>query len=149
MKPQTTQCTYQTTGTYHEVINFNLHMFSSMCSKRKGKENLPPVKKPRLSLSLKNPSFNDTSEDKLINMSKAQVPKDTSVSTRWAMNNLTDWFEDYNNRNAEKCCPKDILLPSCQSELFSKWLCLFVTETQAQNGKKYRLKMVYSLLSAI
>ena len=84
-----------------------------MCSNNK--ENIPP-KKQRISLSLKKNRFKETPEEELISMSKPQIPKNTSISTRWAMKNLTDWLNDYNKCNPSKCCPEEILSPSCETD---------------------------------
>ena len=107
---------------HNDVIKFNLRMLSTMCSDNK--ENLPP-KKQRISLSLKKNRSKEMPEEELISMSKPQIPKNTSISTRWAMKILTDWLNDYNKRNPSKCCPEEILSPSCESELLNKMAVYF------------------------
>ena len=71
------------------------------------KENTDPhsTKKRKLSLSLKNRDrFKAITEEKLDTMSKPQVPKNTEKSSRWAMTNLREWYDDYNDRNSSAKC---------------------------------------------
>ena len=71
------------------------------------KENVPPAKKRKLSLSLTNRRrFIQTSREELSTLEKAQVPKNTEVSSRWALKNLHDWYTDYQQRNPESPCPE-------------------------------------------
>lgn len=93
--------------------------------------------------------FEETSEEDLAELLKPQVPKNTETSTRWAMKNFRDWYEDYNARNPSKCCPEEVVLSSCSPELLNKWLCVFVSETRNQNGEKYPPRTLYSLLTGI
>lgn len=110
----------------------------------------PPVKKRKLSLSLKGKRrFQQSSEDDLAKLSKPQAPKNTDVSTRWAMKNFKEWHEDYNARNKEKPCPEEVILPTCDKTLLNKWLCVFVSETRNRNGEKYPPRSLYSLLTGI
>ena len=94
------------------------------------KENIPPVKKCRLSLSLKSRFKNDTCVE-LEDLSKVKMPKNTSLNTRWAMKNFTNWFSGYNTRNPDNPCPDEVLLPSCPAEVLSKWLCVYVAYKSA------------------
>ena len=51
------------------------------------KENIPPTKKAKVSLSLKKsrkPRFQPVSEDKLKGMTVPYVPKNTEQSSKWA-----------------------------------------------------------------
>ena len=55
------------------------------------KENIPPTKKAKVSLSLtksRKPRFQPVSEDKLKGMTVPYVPKNTEQSSKWAMTNL-------------------------------------------------------------
>ena len=78
------------------------------------------------------------------------MAKNTEVSSKWAMKNLTEWFLDYNERNPDLPCPESILtsLPPRKEEL-SKFLTIFIAETRNQNGEKYPPRTVYALLSGI
>ena len=93
------------------------------------KENLPLLKKRKLSLSLKN-RFKAVTNDELEDLSKVKLTKNTIQSTPWAMKN-------------------EILLPSCSFDTFSKWLCVYVAETRSQTGEVYPPTTVHSLLSGI
>ena len=108
----------------------------------------PPSKKKRLSLSLKN-RFKSTDKDQLQEMSKLKIPPNTSVSTRWAMKNFSDWFENYNSKHPDDLCPNKVLLPSCDAETLNEWLCVFICETRTTSGESYPPRSVYSLLSGI
>ena len=60
------------------------------------KENIPPTKKAKVSLSLKKswkPRFQPVSEDKLKGMTVPYVPKNTEQSNKWAMTNFREWFD--------------------------------------------------------
>ena len=107
----------------------------------------PPSKKPRLSLSLNR--FKKASNSELQELSKPKMPKNTSTSTRWAMKNLTDWFNHYNAANQENQCPEEVLLPSCSAETLNKWLCVYAVETRSHTGEAYPPSTVYSLLCGI
>ena len=100
------------------------------------KENTDP-KKRRLSLSLKKRSrFVATTEDNLLAMAKPQLPKST-VSSKWAMTNLREWFTDYNSRNPDNLCPEVFLTASCSKDMLNKWLCVFINETRSKRGDFY------------
>ena len=74
-------------------------------------------------------------------MAKPVIAKNTSISTRWAVKNLTDWHTDYNKRNPNACCPDDVLLPTCPKQLVGQVvICIFITETHTQNGEAYSPK---------
>ena len=57
--------------------------------------------------------------------------------SRWAMDNLKDWFEDCNSRNPSDTCPSEILTPTCSKELLNKWLCVLINETCSKTGYPY------------
>ena len=114
------------------------------------KENAPPNKKSRLSLSLnKRQRFVPVAKETLDSMADLQVPKNTEISTRWAMKNFQDWHKDYNERNFGDRCPDELLLPTCSKELLNKWLLVYVTETRSKDGSCYPPKSIYSLLTGI
>ena len=48
-------------------------------------------------------------------------PKNTAVSTRWALKNFSDWTSSYNSRHPDTPCPEGILL-SDDTKLLSFWL---------------------------
>ena len=82
-----------------------------------------PVKKRRLSLSLKGKHrFQAASDNDLAKLSKPQVPQNTDVSTRWAMKNFTDWYQDYNARNPKEPCSEEVISPKCSATLLNTWL---------------------------
>ena len=95
------------------------------------KENVPPKKKRRLSLSLSKRFKNSTEE--LENLSVPKMPKNTETSTKWVIKNFTDWVHGHNLRNPDNKCPKEVLLPMCSVEILKKWLCMYVAETQDRN----------------
>ena len=52
--------------------------------------------KRKLSLSLsKKKRFQETTEQDLVNLLKPEVPKNTDVSTRWAMKNFREWYKNF------------------------------------------------------
>ncbi len=114
------------------------------------KENRPPpAKKRKLSLSLRHRRFNETSTEEIVALEQIQVPKNTEVSSRWAVKNLTDWFADYQERNEASPCPESLLTPLASEEDLNKYLTIFISETRNQNGDKYPPKTIYSLLTGI
>ena len=48
-------------------------------------------------------------------------PKNTAVSTRWALKNFEDWASTYNVRHPESPCPEGVLLVD-DPKLLSFWL---------------------------
>ena len=83
-----------------------------VCREMADKENVPLSKKRKLSLSLKN-RFKNVSDSELKELSKAKMPKNATLSSRWAMKKFIDWFCEYNIRNPDSKCPEEVLLPSC------------------------------------
>ena len=100
------------------------------------KENVAPGKKRRLSLSLSKKQKRRFEE--IAALEKPHMVKNTEVSSKWAMKDLTEWFLDYNKRNPDLPFPESILtsLPPSKEEL-SKFLTIFIAETRNQNGEKY------------
>ena len=64
------------------------------------------------------------------------MPKNTTLSTLWAMKNFIDWFFEYNIRNPESKCSEEALLPSCFGEVLNKWLSVYVAETRSHTGEQ-------------
>ena len=58
------------------------------------------------------------------------MPKNTEASTKWVITNLIDWFHVYNEKNPEKKCPDEVILPICSVTVLSKWLCVNVTRAK-------------------
>ena len=127
----------------------NIRCLSKMSS---DKENVAPGKKRRLSLSLSKKQkrgFDETSLEEIAALEKPHMAKNTEVSSKWAMKDLTEWFLDYNKRNPDLPCPESILTSSPSKEELSKFLTIFIAETRNQNGEKYPPRTVYALLSRI
>ena len=121
-----------------------------LSEKENSDPNPVPSKKPKLSLSRKGKGrFSSVSEDHLTVMSMPQVPKNTEKSSKWAMGNLKDWFEDYNSRNPNSTWPSEVLTPTCSKEVLNKWLCVFINKTRSKTGDPYPPKMIQSLLAGI
>ena len=125
-------------------------LFAMSSEKENDDPNPVPSKKRKLSLSRKGKGrFSSVSEHQLTVMSKPRVPKNTEKSSKWAIGNLKDWFEDYNNRNPSDTCPSEILTPTCSKEILNKWLCVFINETRSRTGDPYPPKTIQSLLAGI
>ena len=115
------------------------------------KENVDPKKK-RLSLSLKKKTssrFGRSSADELEAKATKTMAKNSALSSKWALTNFNQWFEDYNERNQNCKCPEELLSPCCSTEILNRWLCVYVVETRNQNGDLYPPKTIYALLCGI
>ena len=86
------------------------------------------------------------------------VPKNTEQSSKWAMTNFREWFDSYNERNAENtCCHEEVLSPSGPSDVLCKWLCdtvglLYVySEKSSKNrqGGLYQAKMDHKTVTIV
>ena len=116
------------------------------------KENVSPLRnKRKLSLSTKKNQkrFSETTFEEVEEMAKRKVPKNTEKTSKWAITNLKEWFDDYNTRNPEKKCPGDFLTADCPKEIICKWLRVYVNETRTKNGSPYPPKTLQCLLSRI
>ena len=83
-------------------------------------------------------------------MTLPQVPNNTSVNTRWAIKNFTDWFAAHNSdATDDDLCPEEVLSPSCTADLLNRWLCVFISETRAHNGEECPPRTLYSILTGI
>ena len=100
-------------------------------------------------MSLKKNRFKKASDSELQQMMKAKIPKNTDISTPWAIKNFTDWLSDYNLRNCESVFPEEVILPLCPAKTFHKWLCVYAVETRSQTREPYPPASLYSLLSGI
>ena len=112
------------------------------------KENSPPKKKRKVSLSLCK-RFKRATEEELETLSFNKMPKNTEASTKWSIKNFTDWFHGYNSRNPDNKCPDELLLPTCSIEVLNKWLCVYAAETRSHTGQEYPPATIHSLLSGI
>ena len=113
------------------------------------KENNPPKKKRKLTLSVKN-HFKSSTEVEQAKLEKPQVPKNTKVNTKWTMKNFTDWVFDYNMRHPhEEQCPKIVLNSSCPTEDLNKCLSVFIVETRNHDGQPYPPKTIHCILCGI
>uniref|UniRef100_A0A1X7V8G3 Uncharacterized protein n=1 Tax=Amphimedon queenslandica TaxID=400682 RepID=A0A1X7V8G3_AMPQE len=123
------------------------------------KENIDPLfdpnpsKKRKVSLSLKGKRkekrFGSVSEEALSSMAKTQMTKNTEKSSKWAMANFVEWFHEYNKRNEDATCPKEVITPSCSKDLLNKWLCVYLSETRNKSGELYPPSTIQSLLSGM
>ena len=87
------------------------------------KENMPPFKKCKLSLSFSNRRrFSESSSEEISLLQKLTVTKNMEISSRWAVKNLNDWFKDYQERNPDCPCPQNILTPSPKKEDLNRFL---------------------------
>ena len=57
------------------------------------------------------------------------MPANLAKSSKLAMKNLQERFDDYNKRNPDNMCPDVVLSPLCSKELLNKWLHIFMNET--------------------
>ena len=76
-----------------------------------------------------------------------QVPKNTSVNTKWAVKNFIDWQTYYNSCHPEEPCP-DVLLSNNPAEL-SLWLQRYILGTRKKDGTSYPPKTLYLLLCGL
>ena len=101
-----------------------------------GDENVP-LKKKRLSLSLKKPHrFGPcvTEEEQAV-AAKGVVPVNTKVANDWAMRSLQQWM-DNRRSSGEEPVPDD-LLHCMDPKVVCKWVCIFVQETRKEDGEEY------------
>ena len=114
-----------------------------------------PSKKKKLSLSLRKRgtqekenrfTFLEAAEQEMLG--EKFVPKNTAVSTKWAVSNFESWRKSRNSSVDSEHVPANCL-ESCDSVLLNKWLSVFVAETRKQDGNPYSPKSLYLLLSGI
>ena len=79
------------------------------------------------------------------------VPKNTVISTKWAISKFTAWQRSKNQAfrdEPDKQVPSNLLkLNHCK--VLSKWLSLLIAETRKQDGSNYPPKSLYLLLMGI
>ena len=117
------------------------------------KENEPPTKKRRVSLSLKGKQkqpihqrFGQADDGDLEAASRGVVPTNTLRNNRWALNNYSEWK---NSRQSSSEPVPEGLLSSRDDQLLCKWLCRFAMETRQENGKPYPPRSIYLLLCGL
>ena len=106
------------------------------------KENVPPLKKRRLSLFLRKNRFKKKSEDEV---SEAEKPNNTHRCNSWALNNFTSWLGSLE----EKVDNPDTVLLTDDPKVLCSYLCRFVMETRKENGEKYPPRTLFQLLSGL
>ena len=101
------------------------------------KENEPPTKKRRVSLSLKGKQkqpihqcFGQADDGDLEAASRGVVPTNTSRNNRWALNNYREWKKS--RQSSSEPVPEG-LLSSRDDQLLYEWLCRFAMETRQEN----------------
>ena len=118
------------------------------------KENEPPVKKKRLSLSISSRRTNSerfsvpVTEEEAKLAAKGVTPINTTVANEWAVRNFVAWMKNRNSLTPNDPVPEDLL--SCSNKIvLCKWLCRYVQETRKENGERYPASTIRSLLAAI
>lgn len=109
------------------------------------KENVPPLKKRRLSLSLRKNRFKKVSEDEVSEAEKGFIPNNTRHCNSWALNNFTSWLGSLE----EKVDNPDTVLLTDDPKVLCSYLCRFVMETRKENGEKYPPRTLFQLLSGL
>lgn len=149
--------------------NFRLGM-DEWTESEEEKENSPPAKRPRKSLSLPKGksrnvrkitatsstststsrwSFLSETEEAIV--SEKCVPRNTAYSTKWAVTTFSTWAKNRNTAfsdTPDKLVPADVL-QSTDCKLLCKWLSLFVAEARKQDGSCYPPKSLYLLMTGL
>ena len=81
-------------------------------------------------------------------LSKGFVPKNTDMSTKWALKNLQLWKEARNLKFPDDRVPDNLLQVPDESVL-NLWLSRYVVETRNAAGEPYPPATIYQLLSAL
>ena len=67
-------------------------------------------------------------------LTKPYAPRNTQLNTRWAMNNLCDWWKWHNSLDtAVEKCPEVVLHAECLADELNTWLPVYVAETRNNN----------------
>ena len=111
------------------------------------KENEPPKKKLRLSLSKNRNRFIHITGHELSEAKRGYVPDNTSRSTKWAVSNFYSWLTTLDEEDRVKY-PKEVLLTD-DPELLCSCLCKYVMKTRKENGERYPPKTILNLLSGL
>ena len=120
-----------------------LSLSKTKCKDEDKENKTPSVSRFKGAFSL----ASDTNYDE---MAKGYVPKNTSKSTNWAVNNFNEWRDERNKVFSDEQCPTDLLdSPMDKNALLSYWLSRFLVETRQKNGNKYPAKTLYQLLCGI
>ncbi len=130
-------------------------MYSCALEMEEEKENNPPPKKPRLSLSLKKKHApksarfaQPTAVGDLENAMKGVQPQNTSKNNEWALKNFTQWSTSRSIKVPDNPVPEDILTTH-DADLLCDWLSRYVLETRQSSGEPYPPKSIYSLLCGL
>ena len=81
-------------------------------------------------------------------LAKGLVPRNTSKSTKWALNNFEAWMKSRNLSCPDIPVPKDLLMCS-DPEILNLHLSRFVIETRKANGDDYPPSTLHQLLCGI
>jgi hypothetical protein len=90
---------------------------------------------PTSSVQITSKHFRLAKEEELSEFAERLIPENTSMSTKWALNNFEAWMKA---RNTNYSVPDDILLSS-DPEVLNLHLSKFIIETRKANGEVYPL----------
>ena len=118
------------------------------------KENDPPAPRNKLKLTLEKPKerWHFLTEVAESDLQQKYVAKNTFKATKWAHGNFTQWKLSRNRRFAcepDKQVPEKLLECTYDPGVVSKWLALYIAETQKENGDCYPPKTLYALLAGL
>ena len=116
------------------------------------KENKPPSKKPRLSLSLKGKGkarfAAPLPQEKMASVCEGYTPPNTSKNTDWSVRVLDEWRKARPIAGDEEQCPENLL--ECPvAEKLDYWLSRFVIECRRVDGKPYPASTLYQILAGL
>ncbi len=123
------------------------HSTSSVCAPE------PFAKRKRLSLSSKQKAASSrfaapVTSVALEKATEGLKPRNTEISTRWALKNFNLWAENRAKLVPDEPVPEDLL--QCRDHAkVCKFLCLFVLETRKEDGSSYPPATLRSLLSGV
>ena len=109
------------------------------------KENIPPIKKRCLSLSLSKNRFQKVSEEEVFEAEKGFFSNNTRHWNTWALNNFISWLGNLEDKFDD---PDHVLLMDDPKVLCSN-LCRFFMETRSENGGKYPPRILFQLLCGL
>ena len=118
------------------------------------KENDPPAPRNKLKLTLEKPKerWHFLTEVAESDLQQKYVAKNTFKATKWAHGNFTQWKLSRNRQFAcepDKQVPEKLLECAYDPGVVSKWLVLYIAETQKENGDCYPPKTLYALLAGL
>ena len=76
---------------------------------------------------------------------KGPVVSNTMKNTQWAVRDFSQWYQERNKTEGEKC-PENLLENKSSAELLNKWLSRFVLEARRGDGTPYPSSSIYQLL---